>query len=144
MFKIKNLPQMFISAAVPIVVIVGIVGAFTSHRTKSVNTAQPVTYVYHCDSAYNFVYYLNADSTQTQFVDYNGAKGQSALSILEKCTQVQVKHYVFGDQVISINGTAGTGPKYWSFYVNDKLSSVGAGTYITKDSDKISWKLQKL
>jgi len=55
---------------------------------------------------------------------------------------VQTKHYSFGDMVVSVNGTPGTGPKYWTFYINGKMAEVGAGSYTTKASDVISWKLQ--
>jgi hypothetical protein len=79
---------------------------------------------------------------QTTYIKYNGQNGQNALALLKKHATVTVKHYSFGDQVVSINGTAGSGPKYWSFYINSKMADIGAGNYITKNSDKIEWKLQ--
>lgn len=79
---------------------------------------------------------------QTTQLSYQGEDGKNALTLLKRHAQVQTKHYSFGDLVTSINGTAGNGPKYWTFYVNGKQSSVGAGSYITKNSDKIMWKLQ--
>ncbi|HZP55849.1 MAG TPA: DUF4430 domain-containing protein [Candidatus Saccharimonadales bacterium] len=87
---------------------------------------------------------ITQQQSQTTYVKYQGKQGQNALSLLKKYTTVAVKHYSFGDQVTSINGTQGNGPKYWSFYVNGKLADVGAGTYVTKSSDVIEWKLQKL
>jgi len=79
---------------------------------------------------------------QTTQLSYRGQNGKNALALLKQHASVQTKHYSFGDLVTSINGTAGNGPKYWTFYVNGKQASVGAGAYTTKDSDKIMWKLQ--
>lgn len=73
---------------------------------------------------------------------YPGVEGKDALTLLKKRAKVEVKHYSFGDQVISINGVKGSGPKYWTFYVNGKTSNVGAGSYVTKKGDKLEWKLQ--
>lgn len=84
---------------------------------------------------------VNAQHQITQ-MSYQGQAGQTALTLLKKHATVQVKHYSFGDQVIAINGTSGNGPKYWTFYINSKEASVGAGTYVTKSTDKIMWKLQ--
>jgi len=77
----------------------------------------------------------------TQII-YYGVNGQNALALLEKHAQVQLKHYSFGEEVIVINGAVGNGPKYWTFYINGKESSVGASSYITKNTDKLEWKLQ--
>ena len=83
-------------------------------------------------------------NSQQQLTDikYNGQNGTNALALLKKHAQVQTKHYSFGDLVTSINGSKGTGPKYWTFYINGKEAQVGAGTYTTKSSDKLEWKLQ--
>lgn len=79
---------------------------------------------------------------QTTQISYQGEQGVNALTLLKRHAQVQVKHYSFGDLVTAINGTPGNGPKYWTFYVNNKAASVGAGAYITKNSDTVTWKLQ--
>jgi YD repeat-containing protein len=83
----------------------------------------------------------NAQHQLTQ-VSYHGQQGSTALQILEDRTHVQTKHYSFGDMVVSINGVSGNGPKYWTFYINGKQASVGAGSYQTKPADLILWKLQ--
>lgn len=75
---------------------------------------------------------------------YQGEEGKNALEILKSKASVITKQYDFGELVTAINGTQGSGPKYWSFYVNGKLSDEGAGTYVTHDSDNIEWKLQEL
>jgi hypothetical protein len=84
---------------------------------------------------------VNAQRQITQ-ISYQGQKGSTALSLLKKHATVQTKHYSFGDLVTSINGNVGNGPKYWTFYINGKQAKVGASSYITKDSDTISWRLQ--
>lgn len=115
-----------IAAAVPLILVgAGIVGALTSYDAKP--KAQ-----------------ITTEQSQTTYVKYQGEEGQDALTLLRKYAGVETKHYDFGDLVIAINGTEGNGPKYWSFYVNGKLSDVGAGAYTTKDSDSIEWKLQTL
>ena len=80
--------------------------------------------------------------SQTTEISYKGETGKGALTLLKTHAQVQVKHYSFGDLVVSINGSAGNGPKYWTFYINGKEAQVGAGAYITKNNDTLSWKLQ--
>ena len=86
---------------------------------------------------------LVADSQhQLKQISYQGQNGVDALSLLKKHADISVKHYSFGDLVTSIDGSAGNGPTYWTFYINGKESSVGAGAYITKDSDKLKWVLQ--
>ncbi|OGL36103.1 hypothetical protein A3F05_02400 [Candidatus Saccharibacteria bacterium RIFCSPHIGHO2_12_FULL_47_17] len=85
---------------------------------------------------------ITTEQSQTTYVKYHGVEGQTALDLLKKYALVETKHYDFGDLVTSVNGTPGNGPKYWSFYVNDKLAEVGAGTYVTNDADTIEWKLQ--
>ncbi len=84
---------------------------------------------------------LNAQH-QVTYITYRGENGTDALTLLKKHAQVQVKHYSFGDLVTSINGSTGNGPKYWTFYINGKEAQVGAGSYVTKNSDTLSWKLQ--
>jgi hypothetical protein len=79
---------------------------------------------------------------QTVYIKYTGQSGVDALTLLKKHASIQTKHYSFGDLVTSINGTAGNGPKYWTFYLNGKEASVGAGSYVTKSTDKIEWRLQ--
>lgn len=75
-------------------------------------------------------------------LSYKGQEGRDALALLRQHAKVATKHYSFGDQVVSINGTEGSGPKYWTFYINGKMAEVGANSYITKNSDTLTWKLQ--
>jgi hypothetical protein len=85
---------------------------------------------------------ITTQQSQTTDVKYKGVEGKNALDLLKKYAKVETKHYSFGDLVTSINGTQGNGPKYWSFYLNGKMSDVGAGAYTTHSGDSIEWKLQ--
>jgi hypothetical protein len=78
------------------------------------------------------------------YVTYDGQAGKTALVLLkEKNSTVVTKDSDYGPYVDSINGIAGgTGGKYWAFYVNGKLASVGADAYETKAGDKIEWKFE--
>ena len=75
-------------------------------------------------------------------LSYHGQQGIDALTLLRRHAAIGVRHYSFGDMVTSINGVTGAGPKYWTFYVNGTEATSGAGSYITKSSDTITWKLQ--
>ena len=75
-------------------------------------------------------------------ISYQGQSGVDALTLLKRHATVKTKHYSFGDLVTAINGSAGNGSKYWTFYINGKMASIGAGAYIAKDSDLLAWKLQ--
>lgn len=113
-----------VSAVVPLVIIgTGVIGALTSYDATSKTT-------------------ISTQSSQATDIKYEGVEGQNALDLLKKYASVQTAHYTLGDLVISINGIEGNGPKYWSFYVNSKLSDVGADSYITHIGDTIEWKLQ--
>ncbi len=75
-------------------------------------------------------------------ISYQGQTGIDALTLLKHHASVQTKHYSFGDMVTAIDGVAGNGPKYWTFYVNGHMSDVGAQAYATKSTDMLLWKLQ--
>ena len=46
--------------------------------------------------------------------------------------------------ITEINGYSTEGKKeFWAFYINDKLSTVGAGNYQLRNGDKIEWKIEK-
>ena len=73
---------------------------------------------------------------------YKGEAGKSALDILKQ--KFEVKEDRSG-MVASIGEKTADSAKheYWAFYVNGKLSDVGAGDYKTKNTDLIEWKVEK-
>ena len=97
--------------------------------------------VYEHDHSGNVKTVSNSQHQLTQ-ISYDGKSGVNAFVLLKKYATIQSKNYSFGEFVESINGVSGNGPKYWTLYVNGKESSVGASSYVTKNSDTITWKLQ--
>jgi hypothetical protein len=84
-------------------------------------------------------------ATADGIVTYQGEDGRSALELLTVFHKVKIKHYSFGDQVIAIDDVEPDGTTaFWEFYVNGKSSPVGAGSYVTKSSDILSWKVSKI
>jgi len=79
---------------------------------------------------------------KTEYVTYSGVEGKTALELLKGQANVKTKSSTYGEFVESINDNDGGGKKYWTFFVDGKESAVGAGTYVTKNSEKIEWKLQ--
>lgn len=76
-------------------------------------------------------------------VNYDGVAGKNALALLKEKHKVETKSYKgLGELVISIDGVKADSKHFWSFNVNGKEASVGAGSYTTKNGDKITWKLE--
>ena len=84
-------------------------------------------------------------ATHQTVVTYHGIRGVNALTVLKLYHRVQTKTYSgFGEEVIGIDGVAANSKHYWAFYINGKLAQVGAGSYVTKASDTLTWKLEAL
>jgi hypothetical protein len=83
---------------------------------------------------------------QSDNVSYVGQKGVTALAQLKDVAEgVVTKSSSYGDYVNAIGErTSGSDGKYWTFYVDGKLASVGAGAYTAKGGEKIEWKFEKL
>lgn len=72
---------------------------------------------------------------------YGGKDGTDALTLLKQQTTVEQDR---SGLVVSINNSKADAKKreYWSFYVNGTMASVGPADYVTKNTDKIEWKLE--
>jgi len=82
-------------------------------------------------------------SADKKTVSYEGQTGKTALEILKSLAQVQTQNSSYGEFVTGINGVTADGAKqFWSFYVNGKLASEGAGTYKTTNGQKIEWRVE--
>ena len=115
-----------IAALIVVIVIAGGVAfALLHHATTATNDVSTTTSHHELSS-----------------ISYPGVNGVNALVLLKRHATVTVKHYSFGDMVISIDGVAGNGPKYWTLYVNGKEATVGASDLITTSKETITWKLQ--
>lgn len=76
-------------------------------------------------------------------VVYDGQDGRNALDLLKVFNRVETKDTSFGPQVVGINGLIpDEKTHYWAFYVNGSLAQVGADQYVTKNGDKIEWKVE--
>jgi hypothetical protein len=74
---------------------------------------------------------------------YPGQDGKNALELLKTTypnTTTKTSGSL-GEQVMSINGIEAKSNEYWEFLVNGAAASVGAGAYVTKSTDTITWKL---
>jgi hypothetical protein len=86
----------------------------------------------------------NTNSQQqvpANIIQYQGQNGQIALALLQASHRVEVKHYSFGDLVVSIDGLQPDSKHFWAFYVNGQFSQVGASAYVTKSTDTIRWQI---
>jgi hypothetical protein len=83
-------------------------------------------------------------TTQEQVVSYVGVDGKNALELLKSTATVETQNYEgIGELVTSINGIPSTAENYWIFYVNGEQAQVGAGEYITKSTDQLSWRYEQ-
>ncbi len=93
----------------------------------------------------------NQNNNKTQLeniennISYDGKEGIDALSILKEKYPVEFQISEFGSFVTSINGqSAETNKNFWAFYVNGMLADKAADKFITKNTDKIEWKLEEI
>ena len=76
---------------------------------------------------------------------YRGQEGKTALAILKEVTQTETSGEGEMAFVVSINGyKPDVSKEFWAFYVNDKQAEVGAGSYATKSTDLIEWRLEEI
>lgn len=83
-------------------------------------------------------------ASQVQEITYQGVEGKSALELLKAAHQVEATPSDFGEFVAAIDGLRPDKEHYWAFYVNDQLAQEGAGTYQTKSTETITWRLDKI
>ncbi len=91
----------------------------------------------------------NNQSTQSQTetkkvtsITYNGQDGKTALELLESSASITKSGEGANAYITGINGVVADSTKeFWSFSINGEASMVGAGSYVTKNSDVIKWDL---
>ena len=73
---------------------------------------------------------------------YNGEEGKDALTLLNEKTTVEQNQ---SGLVVSINNRKAdeTKREFWALYINGEMAQVGPSEYITKDTDKIEWKIDQ-
>lgn len=73
---------------------------------------------------------------------YKGEDGKTALELLQKKATIKTSGTGENAYVTTISNIAANSKnEYWQFFINDKSSMVGAGSYTTKSTDTITWKL---
>lgn len=79
--------------------------------------------------------------TGNETVSYQGEEGKTALELLQQNATIVTKGEGANAYVTTINGKLADTAKneYWKMNVNGEMSNVGAGSYITKDTDTITW-----
>jgi len=75
---------------------------------------------------------------ENNILTYNGKDGVTAEDLIKQVATITKDQY---GMVASINGVAATGNQYWQFNINGASSNEGAGTYITKSTETITWQL---
>ena len=75
-------------------------------------------------------------------VSYQGRDGVTALALLQEGATIVSSGTGENAFVTTINGVEPNSKnQYWSFNVNGTPASVGAGSYVTKSTDTITWEL---
>ena len=77
-------------------------------------------------------------------ISYEGQNDKTALELLQEEYQVETQDSSIGIFVISIDQTANEDNKYWMFYIDGRLASLGADQYKTQDGENIEWRYESL
>ena len=77
-------------------------------------------------------------------VSYEGQNDKTALELLKSSHQIETQDSSIGIFVTAIDDVKNSENKYWMFYVDGKLASLGADQYKTKDGEKIQWRYEAL
>lgn len=87
---------------------------------------------------------IKNNTDKFSYLSYKIEEEKTALDLLQKSSSVTIKGSGENAFVTAINGVEASEKKktYWSFYINDKLAEVGAGSYKLVNGDKIQWKLE--
>lgn len=117
-----------IIASVLVIAGLSVGGVMWANRTNSTSKASQTT---------------TTAQQPTTSITYKGKAGTTALALLQQAAKVDMTGTGDMAYVTSINGTSADSAKkqYWEFDVNGTAAAVGAGSYVTKDTDTITWKL---
>ncbi|HZS03935.1 MAG TPA: DUF4430 domain-containing protein [Blastocatellia bacterium] len=74
-------------------------------------------------------------------IAYGGEDGKTALELLKARAKVRTTSSSLGELVTAINDVASGNGYNLIYYVNGAMAKTGAGSYITKNGDRIEWKL---
>ena len=123
--------QHIVIASIVALLLIG-VGAVTINVTQNNSTT----------NATAKVETTKAHLNNKQELAYSGKTGSTALALLQEYSTAETTGTGEMAYVTSIDGLAANpSNQYWAFLVNGEMASVGAGSFITKDTDIITWKL---
>jgi len=74
-------------------------------------------------------------------IAYEGEDGKIALELLKSRARVRTSTSQIGELVEEINGVSANSDWRLLYYINGSMAKTGAGNYVTKNGDKIEWKL---
>jgi len=70
-------------------------------------------------------------------IAYDGEDGKTALELLKARATVRTTTSSLGELVEAINGVVSGNGHYLFFFVNGKKTMTGAGSYVTRNGDRI-------
>lgn len=84
-------------------------------------------------------------SGQETVISYRGQDGKTALVILKENYQAETKQFSgVGEFVESINGIKPDSAHFWKFFINGEAAKLGAGSFVTKNSDVLEWHIAEV
>ena len=147
----KNVSKIIMGVAILVVII--IVGMLVKNNNEEDNTnnnTNAVSETVEDTSDLSVSAIIDNGDTTTSY-DKKVSSGTTALELMNLISTddgivLGTTEYDFGTIIDSIDGVGDDTEdgKYWSFYVNDELSSVGIGDYPVNDNDSILMKYQAL
>ena len=70
--------------------------------------------------------------------------GSTTFNLLNESTDLEyTEDPMYGAFITSINGVGNLGGKYWMFYVNGEMASVGVSSYVLQDGDIVTMKFEE-
>lgn len=84
------------------------------------------------------------ESALQHTITYQGQDGKTALELLKNSHQVSAQEFSIGSYVTAIDGVEAPTNYFWSLSVNGNPSEVGADQYVTKNSDTLTWHLERI
>jgi hypothetical protein len=87
---------------------------------------------------------VKTDIAGVQAISYDGRDGVTALDLLKEKANIEVQDSSIGTFVLGINEVKDTEDHYWMFYLNGELAPYSPDQYVTKSTDKIEWRFDKV
>lgn len=124
------------SMAGPVIVVVAslvvlaLVVVFIVNRSNSGGTPQPTPSV-------------STSAPNRTVIEYKGEEGKTVLELLQRRAVVEIRDTPSGPLIVAVAGFAPDPSKgeFWRFFVNGVESDVWAGSYVTKNTEDIVWRV---